>query len=310
MKKKGIINYGTKRSDRGPGGVWLSRGPFGHGSEGGSAIGALGPVGFSINGGTRSAGYIGKTSAMSKNGTPYLGIFPRGSGGVNGRYPGGPGLLTPGGLSLGLPESKMNCPPARVITQGLQAGFIKPSVLSTRGMLETRFRYLRTGQYPNYWVQPVYPTGTQDDNASQWLYIQKKAAANICVNDTNKPEIYVGNVKCNSAGCGINECSVVSNRKSGQYRPYATIDSAGLYTKFINVAQTSSQYTLQVQRLCSNPTGKLKPFPFATNGGTGNASGSFVPPPVAQIYYDTPPAWYWNDSGLSGDTPNVEPPFI
>jgi len=185
MKKKGIINYGTKRSDRGPGGVWLSRGPYG---SGGGIIGALGPVGFSINGGTRSAGYIGKTSAMSKNGTPYLGIFPRGSGGVNGRYPGGPGLLTPGGLSLGLPESKMNCPPARVITQGLQAGFIKPSVLSTRGMLETRFRYLRNGQYPNYWVQPVYPTGTQDDNASQWLYIQKKAAANICVNDTNKPE--------------------------------------------------------------------------------------------------------------------------
>jgi len=284
FKKKGVINYGSRRSGKGPGGVWLNQGPFGAIE----IIGAAGPVGFSINGSTRNVGGIGKSSAFSKNGTPYLGQFPRGSGGVGGTYPS--------------PQPLFNSPPVRGITQGQQAAYIKPSVLSTKGMLEKKYRWINSGQYPNVWVQPVYPTGTQSDNASQWLYIQNKAAANICVNDTNKPEIYVGHIrKGGSTGCSTTPA---------RYRSYNIMDSAGLYTKFINVAQTSSQYTLQVQRKCANPTGHLKPFPFATNGGTGNAGGSYVPPPVQQIYYNTPPAWYWNEGPKSGDTPNIEPPLV
>ena len=60
----------------------------------------------------------------------------------------------------------------------------------------------------------------------------------------------------------------------------------------LNIPQTASQYTLQVQRKCANPVGALKPFPFAVNGGSGNASGNYAPPPVAQVYYDSPPEWY------------------
>ena len=298
MKKKGIINYGTKRSDRGPGGSWIVQGPFGKGWGSGSGNGlgagssvvvsATGPVGFSINGGTRSPGYVGKSMAFSKNGTPFLGQFARGTGGIGGRYPN--------------PQSVFNSPPVRGITQGQQAEYIKPSVLTTKGMLEKKYKWIHNGQYPNVWVQPVYPNGSMSDNASQLLYIQQKAAANICVNDTNKEELYVGHRRCSSAGgCDINANALLGAASgtsgggggSGSYRPFKIIDSAGLYTKFIKIPQTSSQYTLQVQRLCANPVGRLKPFPFATNGGTGNASSNFVPPPIAQIYYDTPPEWYW-----------------
>jgi len=271
FKKKGIINYGSNRSGKSPGGTWLSQGPFGH--QNSIFLAATNGEGFSINGGTRNVGYIGKSMAMSKNGTPYYGIFPRGSGGIRGTYPN--------------PEPVFNLPAVRCITEGSQAQFIKPSVLSTKGMLTKKYRWAYNGQYPNYWVQPVYPNGTQSDNASQLVYIQKKAAANITVNDTNKPDKYVDyRIRCGPTGC---------SKTNAKYNSFANITSNVGYTKLLGIPQDASQYTLQIQRKCANPVGVLKPFPFATNGGTGNGATYYTPPAVPQVYYTTPPAWYWTD---------------
>jgi hypothetical protein len=275
FKKKGIINYGTNRSAKGPAGIWLPQGP-------GKTMLALtlnnpGPVGFSINGGRRSKGYIGKSSAMSKNGTPYRGQFPCWiSGGRGGRYP--------------MNNQVFNSPLVKAINEGSQAAFIKPSVLSTKGMLEKKYMWINNGQYPNYWVQPVYPSGSLSDNASQWLYIQTKAAANICVNDTNKPLVYEGyRIKCGPTGCSTT---------TAKYQSFSTMSSNVGYTKTLRIPQTASQYTLQVQRPCANPVGSQKPFPFAANNGTSSSkvyinSNTILPAPIYTPDYLTPPEWYW-----------------
>lgn len=266
LKKKGVINYGSRRSAKSPGGIFLSQGPFGKFK----VVGAAGDQGFSINGGTRNVGYIGKSMAMSKNGTPYSGQFPRGWGGCCGKY--------------NAVESVFNSPIVRGITQGQQLEYIKPSVLSNKGMLERKYRWIHSGQFPNNWVQPVYPTGTQSDNASQQVYIDRKAAANICVNDTNNPTVYVDyEIIGGPLGCSNTPARLTS---------FNSISSNRGYTKSLHQPQLSSQHTLQIQRKCANPIGVLKPFPFATNGGTNNSKCNYLPPPVSQVYYIEPPDWY------------------
>ena len=266
FKKKGTIRYGANVSGKTPGGVWLSQGPFGKGTLA-YTVGAEGPVGFSLNGGRRNVGYVGQSMAMSKNGTPFRGQFAYGSGGTNGTYP----------------KSEPVFNATQAIVLGDQYKYIKPSVLSTKGMLEKKYKWINNGQYPNYWVQPVYPNGSSSDNASQWLYIQTKAAANICVNDTNKPQVYVGHRVHGGPNC----CST----SSAKYI-YKIQESNAGYTKTLHIPQTASQYTLQVQRKCAYPTGPLKPFPFAVNGGSSSSKSPYAPIPVRNVNYSSPPNWY------------------
>jgi hypothetical protein len=155
FKKKSVIQYGSKRSGKPPGGYWLPQGPFGHSTLSlQSAINNYGPVGFSLNGPHRNVGYIGKSSAMSKNGTPFRGTQPLGSGGHLGTY--------------ARPEPVYNS--NRVIVEGDQWQYVKPTVLTTYGMLEKKYKWIKNGVYPNYWVQPNY-TGTQTDTKSQGMYL-------------------------------------------------------------------------------------------------------------------------------------------
>jgi len=280
FKKKGVINYGSKRSGKPPGGVWLTQGPFGKNGYLSYTMSAPGSEGFSLNGGTRNVGYIGKSSAFSKQGTPFYGQFPKGYGGCCGTY--------------ATSQPVMNSPIVRGITQGKQFEYIKPSVLSTKGMLEKRYKWIHNGQYPNYWVQPQGANDNLADNGSQWLYIQTKAAANDCVIDTNKPQVYLDyRVYGGPTGCSTT---------TAKYPDYKIMESNAGYTKTLYQPQTSSQHTLRIQRKCANPVGRLKPFPFATNGGSGNAGGYYNPPPVPQIYYYTPPAWYWADKPSNNTT--------
>ena len=277
FKRKGVINYGSKRSAKGPGGVWLPQGPFGSNSKMLSlSLNNPGPVGFSINGGRRSKGRVGQSMAMSKSGTPYRGQFPCwSSGGIRGRYP---------------QEGQVfNSPLVKAINEGSQYEYIKPSTISTNGMLEKKYMWINNGQYPNNWVQPVYANDNLADNASQWLYIQKKAAANICVNDTNKERVYVGyRIRGGPTGCSTT---------NAKYTSYNILSSNSGYTKLLGIPQTSSQYTLQVQKRCANPIGPQKPFPFSTNGGlsSGVITTRGPPPPVLTITDVTPPEWYWRE---------------
>ena len=293
FKKKSIITgVGVKISGKPGYGIWLSQGPFGskfannftHQSE-------YGTNGFSLQGGRRTNSYIGKTYAMSTNGTPFYGVFPVGNGGCCGTYP--------------QSQPVFNCPEAKVITRGKQYQFIKPSVLSTKGMLEKKYMWINNGKYPNYWVQPVYCNNNLSDNASQEVYIHNKAAQNITVNNTNAYWKYLNHTGCNKnankatntyyAGC--------KNSTNANYNSYNIISSNGIYTKFLTIPQDSSQYTLQIQRKCANPIGRQKPFPFAWNsthtatiGSLSSAcvqTGSKGPatPLITPVYLE-PPAWY------------------
>jgi len=196
FKRKSVIKHGSKRSGSSPGGVWLPQGPFGH-----SKTGLQFPVdernyssvGFSINGGHRNVGGVGREMKMSKSGTPYRGTEPIGFGGTFGKYPSAV-LIGDANTSstIVLPNPGSHQPAVEPIlnsrivnTRGTEHLYIKPSVLSTYGMLRKKYRWAYNGQYPNRWVQPNY-TGAQSDSASQGLYIQKKASANVCsikVND-------------------------------------------------------------------------------------------------------------------------------
>lgn len=272
FKKKSVIQYGSKRSGKPPGGYWLPQGPFGHATKAlKEAIQNYGPVGFSLNGGHRNVGYIGKTYKMSKSGTPFRGLNPMGAGGTFGRYP--------------RPEPVYNS--NEVIVLGDQYLYVKPSVLSTKGMLEKRYRWINNGQYPNYWVQPLY-TGNQVESNSQGLYIHDKSAANTCNLKVNDTETYIGDYKKG----GPTLCDTSTAKFT-----YNDMARNAPYTKILGQPVDSSQYTLYIQKRCANPLGPQKPFPFAVTTGTShNAAGtsirSFGAACNLSPTYLAPPEWY------------------
>lgn len=249
FKRKSVINYGSKRSGKPPGGYWLPQGPFGKSTVGLQlAIDNEGPVGFSLNGPHRNIGYIGKESKFSKNGTPFRGVHPYGWGGHLGRY--------------AQPEPVFNV--NQVIVLGDQYKYVKPTVLTTRGMLQKKYRWAYNGQYPNNWVQPVQDGTMQSDNKSQGLYLHNLSTANDCVTDVNDSAKYVGYIKRG----GPTLCQTSTARFK-----YNDMARNGLYTKTIKQPITSSQQTLRIQRKCANPLPSQKPFPYAVNTGTGILTG-------------------------------------
>ena len=274
FKKKSVIQYGSKRSGKPPGGYWLPQGPFGHATSIlKAAIHNYGPVGFSLNGGHRNVGYVGKESKFSRNGTPFRGTQPMGSGGTFGRYP--------------RPEPVFNV--NRVIALGDQYLYVKPSVLSTKGMLEKKYRWAYNGQYPNYWVQPLY-TGNQVQSNSQGLYIQDLAASNTCNLKVNDTALYEGHI----VNCGPTLCT--PGRSTARFK-YNDMASNGPYTKILGQPVTYGQYNLYIQRGCTNPKGVQKPFPFAVQTGTGIKTGGINVSSVGNAcntsnIYLTPPEWY------------------
>jgi len=255
FKRKSVIRYGANVSGKPPGGYWLPQGPFGTPGTLTSVMleqnsKTRGPEGFSINGPHRNIGRVGQDMKFSKNGTPFRGVYAIGWGGTYGRYP--------------YSEPVYNFPPVKGTVSGSQVEYVKPSVLSTRGMLREKYRWIYNGQYPNYWVQPNYGTSNLSDNTSQGLYVQTKSAANDCVVDTNDTPKYL-DYFVNSGPFG---CQTTPARG---YK-FNVQQSNAPYTKFLHIPQTSGQHTLRIQRKCADPTPKQKPFPYATNGDTCNNS--------------------------------------
>lgn len=300
FKRKSVINYGSKRSGIAPGGYWIPQGPFGHSTRSlKEAIQNYGAVGFSINGGHRNIGGVGRDMKMSKSGTPYRGTQPIGFGGTYGRYPSATlvGSTANGVQSTGsIPnthskqaavEPVLN---SRVVdTMGTQYLYIKPSTLSTYGMLDKKYRWARYGQYPNYWVQPNY-TGNQTDTKSQLLYIQNKAAANTCSLKVNNVGTYEGYI----VRTGPTLCT--PGRSTAMFK-YNDMARNAPYTKTLNQPVSYGQYNLYLTRGCNNPVGAQKPFPYAvTTGSSQAASGtsitSFASGCNTQDVYITPPEWY------------------
>lgn len=272
FKKKSVIQYGSNRSGKPPGGYWLPQGPFGlHTTMLQEAIEHAGPVGFSLNGPHRNVGYVGKSMAMSKNGTPYRGTQPLGSGGTGGTY--------------ARPEPVFNV--NRVYTEGDQWLYVKPTVLTTTGMLEKKYRWINNGQYPNNWVQPVY-TGMQTDTKSQGMYLHDLSAANMCVLDVNNPTKYINYYR----RTGPTLCST----STAKFK-FTDMTRNAPYTKRLQIPETSSEHTLRIQRKCANPRGDQKPFPYAVQTGTGILTGGINVASVGNACntsntYVVPPEWY------------------
>jgi hypothetical protein len=255
FKKKSAILYGSNVSGKPPGGVWLNRGPFGKGGT----VGAGGAVGFSLVGGNRNVGYVGQSMAMSRNGTPFHGVNAMGSGGCCNKYYNRDFVYN------------VN----RVIVLGDQSKYIKPSNVSAYQATHTKYRWINSGQYPNYWVQPNY-TGNLTDTVSQGAYIQNVSNANSCKIDINNSDRYVGHV----VNHGPTDCYTTTAR----FKFNGMVGNAP-YTKTIKQPINSSQYTTYMQRGCAFPKGKNKPFPFVVNGGCNTTNDTYV----------VPPAWYTSD---------------
>jgi len=292
FKKKSINSNSsaTKISGKPTDNFWIYQGPYGrkgnlpstifleaiqnlYGGEGGynQAYNA----GFSINGPHSFHDYIGHNMKFSKSGTPFRGQYPMGNGGTGGRYPSNPDTIV------------YNMPDVRAEIEGNDS-YVRPSVLSNKGMLERRYRWINSGQYPNYWVQPIY-TGNQTETSSQGLYLQSKSAANDCYYDVNNTQQYVDYfVRCGSTGC-----------QTTPARGYKMViqQANAPYTKTIHRPKDSSAYTLRIQQQCQNPTGPQKPFPYRVQTGTGVLRGGINVSNVASACntgpnYVEPPAWY------------------
>jgi len=300
FKRKSVINYGSKRSGQTPGGYWLPKGPFGHATEAlKEAIQNYGAVGFSVNGGHRNIGGVGREMKMSKSGTPFRGTHPVGFGGTYGKYPSATlvgnntnGIQSTGsirneGSKQAVVDPVLN---SRIVdTMGTQYLYIKPSTMSNYGMLDKKYRWAWYGQYPNYWVQPNY-TGNQTDSASQMLYIQNKASANTLNIKVNNVGTYEGyNVKCGPTLC-------TPGRSTARFK-YNDMARNGPYTKTLYQPVSYAQYNLYITRGCNNPVGPQKPFPYAVQTGSSQAASgtsitSFASGCGTQNVYLTPPEWY------------------
>lgn len=298
FKKKSInsSSSATKRSGKPTTEYWIYQGPYGRKGNLPSTIfeASLQGInkgyytaqnaGFSINGSHRNIGAVGTNMKFSKSGTPYRGVYPKGWGGTRGRYPDGPNNVV------------LNINP--VTTEvAIQNAIVKPSVLGTKGMLERRFRWINSGQYPNYWVQPVY-TGNQTDTSSQGLYIQNKSAANYCWYDVNDTANYVNYYKT----CGSTGCNTTPARGYTMEIQMAN----GAYTKTLHQPKDASDYTLRIQRRCQDPVGFQKPFPYAVQTGTGVLRGGINVNNVANACNTSntvivPPDWYTGAAILKAD---------
>jgi len=119
--------------------------------------------GFSLNGSRRSQGYIGQ-SMVSRHfpSTPMRGNVARGHGGCCGTYKIGTIIQTP---SIPFPTN-----PSNGSTASNKSNVIKSSVLDTKGMLMTKYRWIRRPQ--------PYATVKPDSNmiqGTQHSYIENLA---------------------------------------------------------------------------------------------------------------------------------------
>ena len=255
LKRKGVIEYGSKRSGKPTTGYWIPQGPFGSGGinlELAINTGGMG-AGFSLNGSHRNIGYIGKTCQMSKNGTPFRGVHPYGNGGKLGNY------------KYTEPIYNVN----EAIILGNQEQYIKQSVLSNKGLLAKKYRWLHSGQYPNYWVQPNYGGTVQSDTKSQGNFIHNKVCSNMCVSDINNVDKYVNHI--------IHSGPTLCQTSTAKFK-YNDMAINAPYTKNLYQPEDSSQRTLRIQRQCITQNKIQQPFPYATNGDACNARISLTAP--------------------------------
>jgi hypothetical protein len=121
---------------------------------------STGQTNFSINGTTRNQGYIGQTSlSRSLTHTPHKGSTAKGSGGCCGSY----------SDDIDIPASELCCLEDNTV--------VKKSVLSTRGMLASKNRWINR-PYPYASVKPDYNRNI-NDQGDYVTRLVKKTVSNI-----------------------------------------------------------------------------------------------------------------------------------
>jgi hypothetical protein len=234
LKKKSAVVNSKNHSNRDASLYWV----------GGVGSGTYGTAGFSINGPRRNVGYVGQNMGFSKAFTPFKGALPVGHGGSGGKY-------SQSNIVLNVSDSSVE-------TKGNQSLYNKSSVISTYGMLRSKYRWAYSGTFPNYWVQP---DANNSDHTSQGAYVLNKSSANAgCVVDTNDSLKYVDNT--NNGACKI--------ERLGNKSVSRRLNCENNYTKSLRQPVDSSIYTLRVQQKCANPTDEQKPFPYAVNNNGCN----------------------------------------
>jgi hypothetical protein len=228
FKNKSVIQYGSNRSGKPPGGYFVSQGPFGTTGKYVNGVIAYSPNGFSVNGSYRNVGYIGKSSHMAKSGTPFRGRFPVGNGGSSGTYP--------------TPQPVFNALEANVL--GEQGQYVKPPSVSNYGMLAKRFRMAyNNGINPNLLVVKAEYTGNQSDTRSQGMYLHNVTVRNSCITDINQYQKFIGDIKKH----GPTLCKTTTAKFK-----YDDMVRNAPYNKYIYNPEDASTFTLRLQRQCPN----------------------------------------------------------
>ena len=242
--------YGSNRSGKQTNEFWCPRGPFGNRGLSNTilelSLKTFGN-GFSINGPYRNIGYVGKSSKFSENHTRYRGEYAQGYGGRGGTYY----------------DRDHIYPSRKTDTLGIQYQYVKPSVLSTKGMLETKYKWINNGTFPNYIVNSAFLGNSNiTDNYSQGVYIHNLTCSNDCVQDVNNNEKYKDyKVNHGPYGCHTQNADRFS---------WNAITSNAPYTKTIKQAITASQYLQRVQRKCVNGSRKHYPNSSITANNSCN----------------------------------------
>ena len=156
FKKKSVVISGSKVSGKPVFEHFLPTGPFGQRDSITSTMLVLGEKRKAVSGFSLNGPYRNSTFFRQSIGTPYRGPYAKGNGGSGGRY-------------YNAPVYNVNLFTAQFA--GNQNQYNKNSTVSTYGMLRRKYKYLYSGQYPNYWVQPNYGTSNLSENTSQGLYI-------------------------------------------------------------------------------------------------------------------------------------------
>lgn len=143
-------------------------------------------TGFSLNGFRRSQGYIGQTSLSRTNiYTPLKGNTPKGHGGCCGTY------------------NNNIIKPAKCL-EDYQT--IRKSVLSSKGMLRLRNKWLqRGGEYA-----PVKPDSNHHNNISSML-TESKRRETLNEVSTEECKPLVGTIKC-SKECGVTQNEIIQSK--------------------------------------------------------------------------------------------------
>jgi hypothetical protein len=178
----------------------------------GHSHGRNGENGFSINGSHRTLGYIGKDKKISNVVTPFRGALPMG---FNGRA---------------LTSYVVN---KHAEARASQSTFVNPSVVTSRQKMNK----------DDWCCADIVRTQSGIELGSQDLYITRKAAANDCVKQSNKPFRVINNFTCKSR-----------------------LDCENNFSKDVNPVDSSIR-TLGVQQKCALV--KVDPSKlFITNGSS------------------------------------------